>query len=167
MSRPRPKVVVIGAGFGGMSAVRALAHEPVDITLIDRNNYHLFQPLLYQVATAVLDPSNISSPIRAILNRQRNVEVVLGEVDGIDTRARTVSVGNAGQIAYDQLVIATGSATSWFGHDDWATHSLGLKSLEDAERLLRAFEIAESKADEADEVARRLTLWWSAAGQAA
>ncbi len=154
--------MVIGAGFGGLSAVRSLAHASVDVVLIDRNNHHLFQPLLYQVATAALDPSNIGAPIRALVASQANVEVILGEVDGIDVQRRKVTVGNAGEISYDQLVIATGAVTSWFGHESWAAHSVGLKSLQDAEilrlRLLGAFEWAETKAQDADEVRRLLTF---------
>lgn len=157
----RPRVVVIGAGFGGLNAVHALADVPVDLVLIDRNNHHLFQPLLYQVATAALAPSDIASPIRAIFARQRNVEVLLGEVDGIDIAARRVSVRELGAIPYNYLVLATGATSSWFGHADWAEHSVGLKSLEDAEalksRLLGAFEWAESRTDP-DEIRRLLTF---------
>ncbi len=161
MPGPRPKVVVVGAGFGGLNVVHALAKAPVDVVLIDRNNHHLFQPLLYQVATAALAASDIASPIRAVFARQKNVEVLLGEADGIDVDAHTVSVRDVGAVPYDQLVLATGSASSWFGHDDWAKHSLGLKSLEDAEtlrfRLLDAFEQAESQSDP-DEIQRLLTF---------
>jgi len=165
----RQKVVVVGAGFGGLNAVHALAKAPVDITLIDRSNHHLFQPLLYQVATAALASSDIAAPVRAIFARQQNVEVLLGEVDGIDTAAQTVSVRDVGAVPYDQLVLATGAVSTWFGHDDWAEHSVGLKSLEDAEtlrfRLLGAFERAESRSDHAgsaapqpDEIQRLLTF---------
>ena len=158
---PRPQVVVIGGGFGGLSAVHALAKLPVDVVLIDRNNHHVFQPLLYQVATAALSPEDIAAPIRSIFARNRNVEVLLGEVDGIDTASRRVSVQGIGAISYDQLVIASGAVSSWFGHDDWAEHSTGLKSLQDAEalrqRLLGAFEWAESRTDP-EEVKRLLTF---------
>lgn len=161
MSAARPKVVVIGAGFGGLNAVQRLAPAPVDVVLIDRNNHHLFQPLLYQVATAALAPSDIATPIRSIFARHRNVEVVLGEVDGVDPAARSVSVGGVGQIQYDYLVIATGAVPSWFGHDDWAQYATALKSLEDAtslcQRLLGAFEWAESRTDPA-EIERLLTF---------
>lgn len=161
MPASRQKVVVVGAGFGGLNAVHALARAPVDVVLIDRNNHHLFQPLLYQVATAALAASDIAAPIRAIFARQQNVEVLLGEVDGVDVAARTVSVRDVGAIPYDQLVLATGSASTWFGHDDWAEHSTGLKSLEDAEalrfRLLDAFEQAETRSDPA-EIQRLLTF---------
>ena len=148
--------------MAAMSVVKSLAHAPADIVIIDRNNYHLFQPLLYQVATAALDPSNIGAPIRGLLARQHNADVILGEVDGIDKLSRKVRIAEVGEISYDHLVIATGSVSSWFGHDDWAKHSIGLKSLYDAEtirmRLLGAFEWAENKADDADEVARLLTF---------
>ena len=158
---PRPRVVVIGAGFGGLGAVHALAKLPVDVVLIDRNNHHLFQPLLYQVATAALSPADIAAPIRSIFSRNRNVEVLLGEVDGIDTESRRVSVREVGTIAYDQLIIASGAVSSWFGHDDWARHSTGLKSLQDAEalrqHLLGAFEWAESRTDP-EEIRRLLTF---------
>ena len=158
----RPRVVIVGAGFGGMSVARSLARVPVDIVIIDRNNHHLFQPLLYQVATAALDPSNIGAPIRGLFASQQNVEVVLGEVDGVDKLGRAVKVAEIGEISYDYLVLATGSVSSWFGHDDWAKHSIGLKSLYDAEamrmRLLGAFEWAENKAEGADEVSRLLTF---------
>src|ERR1700761_3218271 len=157
----RPQVGVVGAGFGGVNVVRGLAHAPVDVVLIDRNNHHLFQPLLYQVATAALGPADIASPIRAMFARQRNVEVVLGEVDGIDSTGQTVSVRDVGVIHYDQLVIASGAASSWFGHAEWADHAISLKNLRDAEalrfRLLDAFERAESCSDPAD-VRRLLTF---------
>ena len=110
MPAARQKVVVVGAGFGGLNVVHALARAPVDVVLIDRNNHHLFQPLLYQVATAALASSDIAAPIRAIFARQRNVEVLLGEVDGVDVATRTVSMRDVGAIPYDQLVLATGSA---------------------------------------------------------
>jgi NADH dehydrogenase len=157
----RPRVLVIGAGFGGLNAAQRLARAPVDVILIDRNNHHLFQPLLYQVATAALAPSDIASPIRSLFARTPNVEVQLGTVDGIDPVARFVSISGVGQVRYDYLVIATGAVSSWFGHDDWAKHAFGLKSLRDAdilrERLLGAFERAESATDPA-EVERLLTF---------
>lgn len=150
----RPRVVVVGAGFGGLAVVRGLRAAPVDVVLIDRNNHHLFQPLLYQVATAALAPSDIASSLRAMLARQRNATVLLGEVDGVDTGRRTVSVREAGAVPYDTLVLATGAVPSWFGHPGWAAHSIGLKSLADAERLrsclLGAFEAAERTADPAE-----------------
>ena len=157
----RPRVVVIGAGFGGLSATHALAKLAVDVVLIDRNNYHLFQPLLYQVATAALSPADIAAPIRTIFAPCSNVEVLLGEVNNIDVQNRFISVSGIGAIRYDQLIIASGAVSSWFGHDDWAKHSTSLKSLQDAEalrqRLLGAFEWAESRKDPR-EIKRLLTF---------
>jgi NADH:ubiquinone reductase (H+-translocating) len=158
---PRPKVVVVGAGFGGLYATKQLAHAKADVTLIDRSNHHLFQPLLYQVATAALSPSDIATPIRAVFRRAANVRVVMGEVTGVNTAAHCVAVRDIGNFPYDILVLATGAATSWFGHADWASDSLGLKSLDDAaairDRVLGAFEQAESRTDEA-EIRRLLTF---------
>lgn len=157
---PTPHVVVIGGGFGGLSAVRALAHAPVRITLIDRRNHHLFQPLLYQVATAALAPSDIAEPLRGILASQANAEVRLAEVTGIDLAARTVSMGD-NQLSYDHLIVAAGATSTWFGHDDWAAHAPGLKTIGDAlyirHRLLSAFERAEWTDDPAER-ARQLTF---------
>jgi len=149
----RPRVVIIGAGFGGLSAAMRLAHVAADVTVIDRRNHHLFQPLLYQVATAALSPADIAAPIRGILARQGNTDVTLGTVTGIDTTGRAVLIGER-RIAYDQLVIATGARESYFGHDEWAAVTSGLKSIEDAttmrRRILVAFERAEDCADEAE-----------------
>lgn len=149
----RPHVVVIGAGFAGLAAVSALRRAPVDITLVDRHNYHLFQPLLYQVATAALSPAQIAQPIRAIVRRQKNCTVALGEVVGIDTARKTVR-GHAGEIAYDYLVVATGATHAYFGHDDWAVMAPGLKTIDDAthirRRVLQAFEQAEHCGDAAE-----------------
>jgi len=149
----RPRVVIIGAGFGGLSAAMRLAHVAADVTVIDRRNHHLFQPLLYQVATAALSPADIAAPIRGILARQANTDVTLGTVTGIDTTGRAVLIGER-RIAYDQLVIATGARESYFGHDEWAAVTSGLKSIEDAttmrRRILVAFERAEDCADEAE-----------------
>ncbi len=157
----RKRVVVIGAGFGGINLVQRLAREAVDIVLIDRTNHHLFQPLLYQVATAALAPTDIGTPIRAMFAHRPNVLVLLGEVAAVDTASRTVAVRDLDPIRYDFLVIATGAASSWFGHDDWARHSIGLKTLHDAvrlrERLLDAFERAESRSDPA-QIRRLLTF---------
>ena len=157
----RRRVVIVGAGFGGLSTARRLASAPVDILLIDRSNHHLFQPLLYQVATAALAPTDIASPIRSLFAGQPNVEVHLGEVEAVDPAARTITVREHGTVTYDALVLATGSQSSWFGHDEWAQHSSGLKSLQDAtrirERLLAAFEWAESARD-ASAVPRLLTF---------
>jgi NADH:quinone reductase (non-electrogenic) len=153
MSQQRPHVVIIGAGFGGLSAATALARAPVDVTVVDRQNHHCFQPLLYQVATAALSPAEIAWPIRAILRHQRNATVLMAEVTGIDTAKRQVQT-NAAAIPYDQLVVATGATHSYFGHDDWAEFAPGLKRIEDATRIRRsillAFERAELTNDEAE-----------------
>ncbi|MBV9811909.1 MAG: NAD(P)/FAD-dependent oxidoreductase [Acetobacteraceae bacterium] len=159
--RARPRVVVLGAGFGGLAAAHRLARAPVEVVLIDRTNHHLFQPLLYQVATAALSPSEIASPIRSMFADRPNVEVLLGEVVGVDAASRTVAVRGVEPVPYDYLVLATGAVSSWFGHDDWAAHSTGLKTLHDArrlrDRLLGAFEQAEGSADPA-EIRRLLTF---------
>jgi NADH dehydrogenase FAD-containing subunit len=143
----RPHIVIVGAGFGGLAAAHGLAGSAVDVTVIDRRNYHLFQPLLYQVATAGLSPAQIAQPIRAILRRAANVRVVLGRVSGIDKERRLVTV-DQGMIAYDHLVLATGARHSYFGRDDWERAAPGLKKIDDAigirRRLLTAFEDAEA-----------------------
>jgi NADH:ubiquinone reductase (H+-translocating) len=145
----RPVVVVIGAGFGGITAARTLAGGDVDILVIDRTNHHLFQPLLYQTATAALAPSDIANPVRAMVRRSRETTVIMGEVTGVDPARRVVTVRETGEFQYDYLIVATGAAYSWFGHEEWAAHATVLKSLEDAEkirlRLLSAFEWAESR----------------------
>jgi NADH dehydrogenase len=147
----RPRVVILGGGFGGLRAARALARAPVDVVVIDRQNHHLFQPLLYQVATAGLSGTDIAAPIRRVLGKQKNARVLYADVEGIDPLARTVQLAD-GAIQYDQLVIATGATHSYFGHDDWAEHAPGLKTLQDAQRIrgmvLGAFEAAERLADE-------------------
>jgi len=147
-----PRVVIVGAGFGGLTAARALRRADVRLTLVDRRNHHLFQPLLYQVATAALSPGEIAYPIRAILSRQQNAEVLLADVTAIDTAARKVILSD-GEIAYDYLILATGAQHSYFGHDDWEPLAPGLKSLEDAlevrRRILLAFERAEREPDPA------------------
>jgi NADH:ubiquinone reductase (H+-translocating) len=144
-----PHVVIIGAGFGGLSAAKRLAKAPFDVTIVDRHNYHLFQPLLYQVATAGLSPGDIASPIRAILHRQRNATVILANVSGVDTRRKEV-VAEGRRIGYDYLVIATGAEHAYFGHD-WAPYAPGLKTIDDAtylrRRILLAFERAEIEPD--------------------
>ncbi len=146
-----PRVVVIGGGFAGLWCTRALARDNVAITLIDRSNHHLFQPLLYQVATAGLSSPDIAAPLRHILRNQANVEVRLGEVVAIDKSARTVRLADASIIGYDYLLVATGAGHAYFGHDDWAAHAPGLKTLDDAleirRRVLTAFERAESCSD--------------------
>lgn len=156
----RLRVVILGAGFGGLEAARALARAPCEVTLLDRHNHHLFQPLLYQVATAALSPGDIAWPIRAIFRRQRNVQVVMAEVTGIDTAARRVRAGEL-ELSYDALVVATGATHSYFGRDDWAPVAPGLKDIEDAtdirRRLLLAFERAEITPD-AEERRRLLTF---------
>src|SRR6516225_6236555 len=130
----RPQVVIIGAGFGGLTAAMRLKRTDADVIVIDRRNHHLFQPLLYQVATAALSPADIAAPIRGILARQANASVVLGAVTGIDMAARAVLIGER-RIPYDQLIIATGARESYFGHDEWAAVTSGLKSIEDATTL--------------------------------
>ena len=148
--RERPRVVILGAGFGGLAAARALAATPVELTVIDRHNYHLFQPLLYQVATAGLSPTDIAWPIRAILRRQSNVEVLLGTATGIDKEGRAVLIGDR-RVPYDYLVVSTGARHAYFGHDDWETVAPGLKTIDDAtavrRRILMAFEAAECSSD--------------------
>jgi NADH dehydrogenase len=146
----QPRIVIVGAGFGGLFAAQALAGVDADVTIVDRHNYHLFQPLLYQVATAGLPPSDVAWPIRSILRRQRNATVLLGEVAGVDTARRVVELG-ARSLPFDYLVLATGSTHSYFGHDDWQPFAPGLKSIDDAttirRRVLRAFEAAEMEPD--------------------
>ena len=153
----RPHVVIIGGGFGGLHAAKGLKEEPVSITLIDRRNYHLFQPLLYQVATAELEPNNIAFPIRKILCKQKNCDVALGEVAAIDLDRKCVSV-NGAEIFYDYLVVATGARQSYFGHDEYREHAPGLKSVDDAleirRRVLLAFEEAEWEEDKAAQMAK-------------
>lgn len=148
----RPQVLILGGGFGGLWAARALAGAPVDVTLVDRTNHHLFQPLLYQVATAGLSAPDIAAPLRHILRRQRNVVVRLDEVHAIDVGARRVQCAG-GTLDYDHLVVATGATHAYFGHDDWAAHAPGLKTLDDAflirRRVLEAFEAAERETDPA------------------
>ena len=149
----RPHIVIIGAGFGGLSAAKRLGKLAADVAVIDRRNHHLFQPLLYQVATAALSPADIAAPIRGILARQANTNVILGSVTGIDTTGRTVLIGNR-HIPYDLLIIATGARENYFGHDEWAAVTSGLKTIEDAttmrRRILMAFERAEGSDDEAE-----------------
>ncbi len=146
-----PRVVIVGGGFGGLNAARALAGGDVSVTLLDRHNYHLFQPLLYQVATASLSPGDVASPIRWILRHQRNVEVLLAEVQAIDPAGDRVLVDGGEPIPYDYLVLAAGAAHAYFGHDEWQPRAPGLKTLDDAlemrRRVLSAFEAAEREAD--------------------
>lgn len=151
MSRSVPRIVIIGGGFGGIACAKALGRAPVQVTLIDRNNYHLFVPLLYQVATAALSPADIAEPIRKMLRRQPNTEVLMGEVTGIDAAGKAVLTQDGARIPYDRLVIATGSVYNYFGHQDWAEHAPGLKTIEDARairtQVLCGFERAEREAD--------------------
>lgn len=148
----KPHAVIIGAGFGGLEAAKKLAREQVRVTVIDRTNYHLFQPLLYQVATAALSPADIAAPIRAVLSKCENVEVILAEVQSIDVTAKKVKMVD-GELDYDYLIVATGARHSYFGHPEWERFAPGLKSLEDAveirRRILMAFEYAEKISDEA------------------
>jgi NADH dehydrogenase len=148
----RARIVIVGAGFGGLSAAHGLAGADADVTVIDRRNYHLFQPLLYQVATAGLSPAQIASPIRGILRRARNEHVLLGRVTGVDKQHRVVRAGDR-EVPYDYLVVATGAQHSYFGHDDWERVAPGLKKIDDAtfirRRILTAFELAEQASDEA------------------
>jgi NADH dehydrogenase len=153
--------VIVGGGFGGLFAARAFAGAPVKVTLLDRHNYHLFQPLLYQVATASLSPADVASPIRWILRRQENVEVLLAEVQAIDPAGRRLLVDHDEPIEFDYLILASGATHSYFGHDEWAKNAPGLKTLDDAlgirQRILMAFEAAERTSD-ADEQRRLLTF---------
>ncbi len=148
----RPRVVIVGAGFGGLHAALALRHLAVDVTVVDRRNHHTFQPLLYQVALAVLSPADIAQPIRTILRNQANTEVLMDEVNGIDLQARRVWLTSGAQLAYDYLVIATGATHSYFGKEEWARYAPGLKGIEDAieirRRVLLAFELAERQMQE-------------------
>jgi NADH dehydrogenase len=149
----RPRVVVVGGGFAGLAAARALASAPVEVVVVDRHNHHVFQPLLYQVATAGLSPADIAAPIRWILRRQSNVRVLLDDVVGVDPAAKRVVLRDSPPLAYAALIVATGVTHAYFGHDDWAAHAPGLKTLDDAvairRRVLLAFEAAEREPDAA------------------
>ncbi len=157
-SAEKPRVVIVGSGFGGLEAAKKLACKDVQVTVIDRTNYHLFQPLLYQVATAALSPADIAAPVRAVLSRCKNVEVILAEVQSVDVDAKKIKTADQ-DIDYDYLILATGARHSYFGHNEWEKLAPGLKSLEDAielrRRILLAFEYAEKITDEA---ARRAAL---------
>ena len=152
-SLQRPRIVIVGAGFGGLAAAMHLGRVDAELTVVDHRNHHLFQPLLYQVATAALSPADIAAPIRGILGRQANTRVLLGAVTGVDIAGRAVLVGDR-RVPYDQLVIATGARDSYFGHDEWKAATLDLKTIEDAtamrRRILLAFERAEDSEDEAE-----------------
>ena len=147
----RPRVVIVGCGFGGLEAARALRGQAVDVTVVDRHNHHLFQPLLYQVATAGLAAPSIAAPVRHLFRRQPNVTTLLGEVVGIDVAARSVALADGPVLPYDHLIVAAGATHSYFGHDAWAADAPGLKTLADAfeirRRMLLAFELAELESD--------------------
>ena len=171
---PRPerkRVVIVGGGFAGLAAARALRHADAEVVLIDRRNHHIFQPLLYQVATAVLSPAEIAAPIRQLEAKQRNVSVLLAEVTGVNVASRTIEAASLGagvrKIAFDYLVVATGMRPSYFGHDEFARFAPGLKSLTDAEtiraKILGAFEVAAMIEDEGER-ARRMTFVLVGAG---
>lgn len=146
----KPKIVIVGGGFGGLWAAKSLAGKQVDVALIDRKNHHTFQPLLYQVATAVLSPGEIASPIRRILHRYKNIEVVLGEVVGFDKERQTIKLEDGTELGFDYLIVSAGARHAYFGHDNWETSAPGLKTIEDAleirRRVLLAFELAERDA---------------------
>jgi NADH dehydrogenase len=150
----RSKVVIIGGGFGGLCAAQALKSAPIDVTLIDRRNYHLFQPLLYQVATGSLSPGEIAAPLRGVLSHQKNTRVLLGEVADVDPVSKRVLLSDGAGIEYDSLIVASGSQSSYYGHDDWQHWAPGLKSLEEAttirHKILYAFEVAERISDPAE-----------------
>ena len=156
----RPRVVIVGGGFGGLTAARTLRHEAVDITVIDRNNHHTFQPLLYQVATATLNPSDITAPIRFLLRKQLNARVILGEVTGVDVDRRVLTVDEdiaegRREIPYDFLILAAGARHSYFGHDEWEHAAPGLKGIDDALEIRRRFLLAYERAELADDPAER------------
>jgi NADH:ubiquinone reductase (H+-translocating) len=169
--RERKRVVIVGGGFAGIAAARALRHADVDVVLIDRRNHHIFQPLLYQVATAILSPAEIAAPIRQLEVKQQNVSILLAEITGIDVASRTIEAASPGagvrKIAFDYLVIATGMHTNYFGHDEFARFASGLKSLGDAEtiraKILGSFELAATIEDQ-DERARQMTFVLVGAG---
>src|SRR5438270_715927 len=147
---PKQRVVILGGGFGGLYAAKALKRAPVQVTLLDRRNFHLFQPLLYQVATGSLSPGEIASPLRAVVREQRNTQVLLGEALDIDTEQRKVIL-DSGDLNYDTLIVASGSSDFYFGHDEWQQVAPGLKTIEQAtqirHKILYAFEAAEKEHD--------------------
>ena len=160
-------VVIIGGGFGGLHCAQSFRRTPVKVTVLDRRNFHLFQPLLYQVATGGLSPANIAAPLRSVLQRQRNVEVLMGEVCRFELAGRRVLLCDGNSIAYDSLIVAAGSETSYFGHNDWESLAPGLKTIEDAtdirRRILLAFETAE-RATDPEQVRQWLTFLVIGAG---
>ncbi|MBM3884208.1 MAG: FAD-dependent oxidoreductase, partial [Gemmatimonadetes bacterium] len=155
----RPRVVIIGGGFGGLNAARALARPDLEVLLIDRTNHHLFQPLLYQVATTSLAPSDVTAPIRWVLRRQKNVTTLLGTVETIDRRNRSIRVvGEGDPIHYDYLIVAPGTRHAYFGHPEWERWAPGLKSVEDARRIRKRFLLAFERAEWEDDPAARQAL---------
>src|SRR6516165_8635777 len=157
MSQQRPSVVIVGAGFGGLEAAKALRRAAVDVTVIDRANHHCFQPLLYEVATAALSPADVAWPIRHMLRKQANATVLMAEVRGVDTTRRIVHADSI-NVGYDYLVLATGATHSYFGHDEWAEFAPGLKRIEDATRIRRRILIAFERAELASEESERRRL---------
>ena len=157
-SRKPPRVIIVGAGFGGLTAAQHLARAPVEVVLIDRHNYHLFQPLLYQVATAALSPADIAAPIRHVLRDQKNTTMLLDEVVDVNAGARTVRLRDGGALGFDHLVLATGSVYSYFGHADWPRYAPGLKSIDDATDIRRRLLLAFEKAETTDDAAARQQL---------
>ena len=153
-----PRVIVIGAGFGGLTAARALAGLDIELTVVDRSNFHLFQPLLYQVATAGLNPSDVAWPVRGILSRQSNARVLLGDVKGVDTANRAVLLEDGRRLPYDWLIVATGATHTYFGHDEWAPFAPGLKRVEDATRIRRRILLALEHAENSDDESERKRL---------
>src|SRR6187397_3213940 len=148
------QVVIVGGGFGGLNAARALRRAPVQVTLIDRRNFHLFQPLLYQVATGGLSPANIAAPLRAIVARQKNCDVLLGDVKGFDVDKRIVKL-DGDQISYDTRIVAAGARHSYFGHPEWEPFAPGLKTIEDATEIRRRMLLAFERAERGAEIDRR------------
>jgi NADH:quinone reductase (non-electrogenic) len=148
-------VVIVGAGFGGLACARAMGGEPLKVTVVDRNNYNLFVPLLYQVATAALSPADIAQPIRKLLKRHRSTRVIRDQVDGVDHAGKRVLLASGHSLAYDRLVLATGSSYSYFGHDEWSVQAPAVKTIEDAlrirARLLTGYERAEVSEDPSEQ----------------
>lgn len=155
---PIPRVVIIGGGFGGLCAARALKRAPVEVVLIDRRNHHLFQPLLYQVATGGLSPANIAAPLRALVGDQANTRVLLAEVEDLDLASRTVVLAGDGTLDYDELIVATGASTHYFGNDAWAARAPGLKSLDDATNIRRRVLLSFERAERTEDPERRRSL---------